>query len=135
MSIIENLRTEKSVEARIARRDTIRTNRWVETFSLAGLDDLCRPLVLVEVVIIFGKRRGDALEYMAIGIAIDHIGPNIFDFSISPILSNVVVDPSNQDLFVSETLHDVWLFIILPEENDFRISFEGNFAGDVDLSD
>lgn len=134
MPIIEYLCTEKGVKSRIARSDAFRAYRRMEAFSFAGLNDLCCPMVLIKVIVIFRQRRGYTLQYMAIGISINHIRPNILDFSIPSVLLDVIVDPSYQDFFISKTLHDVWLFIIFPEENDFRVPFEGNFAGDVDLS-
>ena len=46
----------------------------------------------------------------------------------------MVVEPSNQNLFIAETLHDIVGFVCFFEENDLWILFKRDFLGNADLS-
>ena len=73
------------------------------------------------------------MQNITVGIAVGHIRPQIFDLSVSSIFLDVVVDPSEENILVAQSLHDIGGFVFLPQNGDFWEMFESDFAGDVDL--
>lgn len=45
----------------------------------------------------------------------------------------MIVDPSQQNLLIAQSLHDIGGFVFPPEDADFGEMLEGDFAADVDL--
>ena len=50
---------------------------------------------------IFGERRCHILQDVTISVTIDHVIAEVLDYAISSILFDMVVDPSQENVFIT----------------------------------
>jgi hypothetical protein len=65
----------------------------------------------------------DILENIAVSVTVNHIFAQVLYNSISAVLFNMIVQPSDKNLFNSKLMHEVIFLSFLSKHTDFRVSF------------
>ena len=101
MTMVEYFSAEKSVQSGITRKNAIRSNGRMETFFDTSFNNLVSSLFFIKIEIISWQRWSNTFEHLSICITIAHITTYIFDYSITSIFLDMIVDPSDQNIFIS----------------------------------
>lgn len=133
MSVVEDLSKQQGVQSWVSRDYASCIDGRMYSLLGAGLNNRLSSLLLREVEVIRRQRRRNTLQDVTIAVTISHVLPNIFDQLITSMLLDMVIDPPDQDLLISQLLHDPILLIGSLQQDDLRVTFECDIAGDVDL--
>lgn len=102
MTVVENLSQQNSVKSWISAQDILGLDWSLDTVFIACLDDELWSGLLILVPVSFVKMIADILQNMTIAIAVNKVFSKVGHFFVSSILGNMIVDPSNQNFFISE---------------------------------